>query len=98
MTQSALAQAARQVNAPNHFTVEEASRWLTCAQPINLKLLQQLGKDCSMVCRIRNAEWSIRPTPEKRWPSERAYPAKIIREVFLANPETAPYVPKVEAP
>ena len=82
------------VNVPNHFTVEEASRWLTCAQPIDIKLSQKLGKDCSMVCRIRQAEWSLRPTPEKRWPNEHAYPAEIIREVFLANPETAQYVPK----
>jgi len=89
------APAATPINVAGHFTVEEASRWLTCAQPVDLKLLQQLGRDCSMVCRIRNAEWSLRPTPHKRWPNERAYPAAVIREVFLANPATAPHVPKV---
>lgn len=83
------------INVEGHFTVEEASRWLTCAQPVPLKLLQQLGKDCSMLARIRNIEWSIHPTPHQRWPNERAYPAEVIREVFAANPETAPYVPKV---
>jgi len=89
--------AAPPINVAGHFTVEEASRWLTCAQPVNLKLLQQLGRDCSMVCRIRNIEWSLRPMPHQRWPNERAYPAAVIREVFLANPETAPHVPQVEA-
>jgi len=89
--------AAPPINVAGHFTVEEASRWLTCAQPVNLKLLQQLGRDCSMVCRIRKIEWSLRPTPNQRWPNERAYPAAVIREVCLANPETAPYVPQVEA-
>lgn len=79
----------------DHFTVEEASRWLTCPQPVPLRLLQQLGKDCSMVARIRNVEWSLRPTPNQRWPNERAYPVDIIREVFAANPETAPFIPKV---
>ncbi len=92
MTQTAL----QNINVPNHFTVEEASRWLTCQQPVPLPLLQKLGKDCSMVCRIRSAEWSLRPTPHQRWPHERAYPAEIIREVFLANPETAPYVPAAQ--
>jgi hypothetical protein len=77
-----------------NFTVEEASRWLTCAQPVELRLLQQLGKDCSMLARIRNAEWTLRPTPGKSWPNERAYPAQIIREVFEQNPRTAPYIPK----
>lgn len=77
-----------------HFTVEEASRWLTCAQPVSLKLLQKLGRDCSMVCRIRQAEWSVRPTPHQRWPSERAYPREILIEVFEANPDTKPYIPK----
>lgn len=81
----------------DHYTVEEASRWLTCPQPVPLKLLQQLGKDCSMVARIRNVEWSLRSTPHQRWPNERAYPADIIREVFAANPETAPFIPKVTA-
>jgi hypothetical protein len=83
------------INVTGHFTVEEASRWLTCAQPVPLKLLQQLGRDCSMLSRIRSIEWSMRPTPHQRWPNERAYPADVIREVFLANPETAPYVPQV---
>lgn len=87
--------APEKINVEGHFTVEEASRWLTCAQPVPLKLLQQLGRDCSMLARIRNIEWSLRPTPHPRWPNERAYPAEIIREVFASNPDTAPYVPKV---
>lgn len=78
-----------------HFTVEEASRWLTCIQPVPLRLLQQLGRDCSMVCKIRSIEWKLRPTPTQPWPNERAYPAAVIREVFAANPDTAPYIPKV---
>lgn len=84
------------MSAPTeHFTVEEASRWLTCARPVPLRLLQQLGRDCSMLSRVRGIEWSLRPTPGRRWPNERAYPAAVIRDVFATNPETAPYVPKV---
>lgn len=83
------------INVAGHLTVEEASRWLTCAQPVEMRVLQQLGKDCSMVCRIRNIEWSLRPTPHQRWPNERAYPTEVLREVFAANPETAPHIPRV---
>ncbi len=76
-----------------YFTVEQASRWLTCAQPIPLPLLQRLGKDCSMVCRIRGATFVDVPVQGKSWPTERGYPAAIIQEVFLANPDTRPFLP-----
>lgn len=78
-----------------YYTVEEASRWLTCDQPVSLPLLQKLGKDCSMVCRIRNVVTTNRATPHQPWPTERAYPAEIIREVFAGNPSTAPFLPVV---
>ncbi len=81
-----------------HFTVEQASRWLTCAQPVPLPLLQRLGKDCSMVCRIRGATFIDVPVQGKSWPTERGYPAAILQEVFLANPDTRPYIPKPAAP
>lgn len=81
-----------------HFTVEQASRWLTCAQPVPLPLLQRLGKDCSMVCRIRGATFIDVPVQGKNWPTERGYPAAILQEVFLANPDTRPYIPKPAAP
>lgn len=77
-----------------YFTVEQASRWLTCAQPVPLPLLQRLGKDCSMVCRIRGATFIDVPVQGKNWPTERGYPAAILQEVFLANPDTRPYIPK----
>lgn len=80
-----------------HFTVEQASRWLTCAQPVPLPLLQRLGKDCSMVCRIRGATFVDVPVQGKNWPTERGYPAAIIQEVFQANPDTRPFVPKSAA-
>lgn len=80
-----------------HFTVEQASRWLTCAQPVPLPLLQRLGKDCSMVCRIRGATFVDVPVQGKNWPTERGYPAAIIQEVFLANPDTRPFVPGAAA-
>ncbi|MFI2901434.1 MULTISPECIES: hypothetical protein, partial [Gammaproteobacteria] len=78
----------------DNYTVEEASRFLTCHQPVPVKLLAKLGRDCSMVCRIRGAAWTERPTPSKQWLKERAYPFDIIREVFELNPDTAPYIPK----
>lgn len=77
-----------------HFTVEQASRWLTCAQPVPLPLLQRLGKDCSMVCRIRASSWVDVPVQGKGWATERGYLPEIIREVFLANPDTRPFVPQ----
>ena len=78
-----------------HFTVEQASRWLTCAQPVPLPLLQRLGKACSLVCRIRGATFVDVPVQGKNWPTERGYPAAILQEVFLANPDTRPFVPGV---
>lgn len=77
-----------------NFTVEEASLWLTCEGPVPMWLLQRLGKDCSMYCKVQGIEWTLRPTPGKAWPNERAYPAAVIREVFALNPDTAPYLPK----
>jgi len=79
--------------ASEHFTVEEASRWLTCKQPVPLKLLQKLGKDCSMLCRLRGIQHTLRATPHQPWPNEKAYPADVIREVFAMNPDTAPFLP-----
>lgn len=76
-----------------YFTVEQASRWLTCAQPVPLPLLQRLGKDCSMVCRIRGATFVDVPVQGKNWPTERGYPAAIIQEVFQANPDTRAFLP-----
>ena len=78
----------------DNYTVEEASRFLTCHQPVPVSLLGKLGRDCSMVCRIRGAAWTERPTPTKQWLKERAYPFAIVREVFELNPDTAPYIPK----
>lgn len=77
-----------------NFTVEEASRWLTCAQPVPTPLLAQLGKDCSRACRIRGLEWTIRPTPGRPWPNERAYPQSVIVEVFSLHPDTKEHLPK----
>ena len=78
---------------PNMFTVEEASRWLTCAQPVPLRLLQQIGKDCAMVSRMHKHPMGSKATPDKPWPSEKTYCAEVIRLVFQTHPETAPYVP-----
>lgn len=77
-----------------NYTVEEASRCLTCPQPVPVELLSKLGKDCSFVCRVRQGAWTVRPTPDKPWATERAYPIAVIREVFELNPDTAPFIPK----
>lgn len=77
-----------------NWTVEEASRFLSCEQPLPRELLSKLGRDCSLVCRIHGHEWTLRPVTGKDWTTERAYPVAVIREVFLTNPATAPYVPK----
>jgi hypothetical protein len=79
--------------ADAYYTVEEASRFLTCEQSVATALLAQLGRDCSRVCRIRGVEWHIRPTPGRPWPNERAYPVDVIREVFSLNPDVSPFVP-----
>lgn len=97
---SALQQCPAGVLVPDvNFTVEEAAIFLRLPDGSPLQLtrgqLSTLGKDCSMVCRIRHVEWTLRPTPLKSWPNERAYPKEIIREVFAANPATRDYVPKV---
>lgn len=77
-----------------NFTVEEAARFVNTPAPLPTHVLGQLGKDCSRVCRIRGQQWTIRPTPTKPWPSERAYPAEVIREVFSLHPETRDFLPK----
>jgi hypothetical protein len=48
-----------------------------------------------MLCKVRGYGWALRPTPGKEWPNERAYPFEVIKEVFLMNPDTAPYVQAV---
>lgn len=77
----------------NRWTVQEASEWLTCEQPVSLDLLRVLGRDCSMVCRIYKMDWVDKPTPGQPWPTERAYPLEVLKEVFSRNPKTAPYMP-----
>lgn len=78
---------------PDMFTVEEASRWLTCTQPVPLKLLQQLGKDCAMVSRLHKHPMGTKSTPDKPWPMEKTYCCEVIVTVFKTHPETAAYVP-----
>lgn len=81
---------------PDHWTVEEAADFLVgLTTPLTRQQLGKLGKDCSMVCRIRNVPWTIRPTPGKPWPNERAYTRDVLLEVFKANPDTRSYVPGV---
>lgn len=75
-----------------NYTVEEACRFLTA--PVTLQIMQKLGKDCSMLCRIRNVEHTLRPTPTKRWPNEKAYPFFIIDEVFRQNPDVQHLIPQ----
>ena len=84
-------------NNPNDFegywTVEEASRFLSCPQPVDLKILQQLGKDASTYCRIKRVEWKTKPVTGKRWDSERAYTQATLLEVFRLHPYTRQYLP-----
>lgn len=76
-----------------YWTVEEASRFLTCEQPVPLPVLQQLGKDASLYCRINQIPWKDKPVSGKRWPSERAYTVSVILEVFRLNPAVRDFVP-----
>lgn len=76
-----------------YYTVEEASRWLTCTQPVSLEVLRRLGKDCSMYCRIMNIPWVNKETPDKPWPVERAYTQEVILEVFSLNPDVKNFIP-----
>jgi hypothetical protein len=93
MTTTRLAQGPNgQLVPDNNYTVQEACAFLPCPQPVPMRILQQLGKDCSMLCKVRGYGWALRPTPGKEWPNERAYPFEVIKEVFLMNPDTAPYV------
>lgn len=79
-----------------YWTVEEASRFLTCAQPVDLRILQQLGKDASTYCRINGIVWKDKPVVGKRWPTERAYTMETIREVFRLHPDVRNYLPASE--
>lgn len=51
-----------------------------------------------MVCRIRGAKFVDVPVQGKSWPTERGYPAAILQEVFLANPDTRDHIPKAVTP
>lgn len=79
------------------YTVEEASRWLTCAQPVPLPLLQKLGKDCSLVSRIWRTPKGTREVTGKKWTTEYTYTAAVIREVFGSNPDTRDFLPPIPA-
>lgn len=83
-----------------NFTTREVCGWLKHPDgtPFEapLRLLQQLGKDCSLCARLRNAQWTVRITPDMPWPQERAYPREIIQEVFRLNPVTRPFVEAME--
>lgn len=82
-----------------HLTVEEALLFLVpvtvMAYDARLPLLRQLGKDCSMVCRIRKEGWIDKPVRGRQWPTERAYSPAVLREVFANHPQTRDLLPKV---
>ena len=78
-----------------YYTVAEAALWLVgCEKLVSVDILKELGRDCSMLSRVRQQEWMLRPTPHMPWPHERAYAADIIRDVFLTHPYTQKFVPK----
>jgi hypothetical protein len=79
-----------------YWTVEEASRFLTCPQPVALPILQQLGKDASLYCRINAVAWKDKPVTGKRWATERAYTMPVIREVFRLHPDVRDFLPPMD--
>jgi hypothetical protein len=85
-------------DASQHMTVEEALLFLVpvtvMAYDARLPLLRQLGKDCSMVCRIRKEGWIDKPVHGRSWPTERAYSPAVLREVFANHPQTRDLLPK----
>jgi hypothetical protein len=75
-----------------YWTVEEASRFLDCVQPVPLAVLRQLGKDASLYCRIHGVAWKDKPVIGKSWPTERAYTQFVLCEVFSLHPQTRDFV------
>jgi len=61
---------------------------------VPLPVLQQLGKDASLYCRIKQIACYDKPVFGKRWPTERAYTKAVILEVFHLNPTVRDFVPK----
>ena len=71
------------------WTVDEAGKWLQ-SEGLPLDLRRQLGKDCSMVCRIHNQGWRDKVVYGQDWSTERAYTREVLLEVFKAHPVTRP--------
>ncbi len=81
-----------------NYTVAEACQWLRnpdgTPYVASMELLRQLGRDCSLCARIYGVHWTDRPTPHQPWPTERAYPREVIKEVFQLHPTTAALIKK----
>ncbi|UUR56241.1 hypothetical protein [Xanthomonas phage pXoo2107] len=63
--------------------------------PITQAQLQKLGKDCTLYSRIKDLPLGAVTVYGKDWNTERTYTYDAIREVFLLNPATRDYVPKL---
>lgn len=74
------------------WTIAEAVHWLAIPMPLGRGTLSKLGRDCSMVSRIRKRPIDVVPVIGKDWPSEKAYTRDVLTEVFRLHPATKDYV------
>jgi hypothetical protein len=61
---------------------------------LDIRVLQQLGKDCVLYSRIKGLPIQDVPVYGKRWPTEKAYTFAALREAFRLNPATRDFVPQ----
>lgn len=76
------------------WTVAQAVGFLNLPAPLSIGDLSKLGKECSMVARIKFRPTGVVPVIGQRWPTEKSYTRDVLNEVFRLNPATRDYMPK----
>lgn len=88
------------VGTPNPLmmTVADAVAALRQQRPdlpdLDMRVLQQLGKDCVLYSNVKGLPVGTVQVYGKRWPTEKAYTFAALREAFRLHPATRDFVPQ----
>jgi len=80
------------------MTVADAVAALRQQRPdlpdLDMRVLQQLGKDCVLYSKHAKLQVGTVEVYGKRWPTEKAYTFAALREAFRLHPATRDFVPQ----
>jgi hypothetical protein len=78
------------------WRVAVAAAYLNLPAPLDRATLSKLGRDCSMVARIKRRPTGVESVQGQPWPTEKAYTRDVLEEVFRLHPATAEAMKRVD--